>query len=1054
MDSPNEMDTTNPGTPAVQQLQLTVPVPTVESSRPTPSPPIVASPNPQLGQLRPPVNETLSQNSAPNAPLFSASGSELPLTIRPDEDDDADLYSGLFDIEQTPALRMIEQIKKNRDLPVEKIEDLRQRFLSLHSHLLSSIKYERSLHQTTNRISRKVASQKVDADRSTARSFQESSGIGELKRELTKAQNEVALCLEREARLEKEIEDTQREKTQLLSDIEGIRRHKQDMLEPQLIQSTKELKLEVLQRRHQVENLQKDLEEKEGTCATISHERELLEADRERHAAALTKSAEMPLKIQKQSAVLIDALSSLGSELNAQTNQSGQLEQSLANLQKRKRELEDTKLDLLADVETRKGEARELEKACEDITKDLEIAKEQVVTQRAEKVRLEAAGKRIIQEAKREHDRLLRSLRDKDTALKLNRRLTNSLNALLAAIPPVKNHLVDLDHDANSCARERAHRAQEQIAARRETDILLHHVVKTKGVDEEKRTLVESEQEKIANLETELDRATKELSGTRTRLVSVSLERTLRARDLLRAQARLRRAREDLAATIASLTDAQESCEEAMHNVHEFAAMYEVVKAERNRYAEMVRSAGQRCQEVEEKLKVLGNEAEVVKGEVETKERELGKQKRENAAAYALRDTMRNEANKAQAIFDQIAQHVSRIATLTTRISSAEAVISTASKTLSRYVCERDGLAANVSDRNRDLKECREKLEAMQDYIRNGEEAGMQVEEDISKIRTALKGIERSIQVGHKFRVETEELERRAEQITGELQEVRKRVDVLGDTVETPTGEQAKERVRHLGGKDPSQQELSKRIRFLEEKLAETEEKLLEKDLVLEEVEDLVGRVEADVEDGKSVTGSIVVKVIDSILIVQGKKGSPDLRPLHMQVNELQRRIKAMTRSVTSCVSELSMHQALAMTLYRELCDKEALITEARTRVDRGEAPTPEVEVEYVKAERRRVSKEQELREIEEKRRKETSAGVVEVDDDGFFVISATTRTLAEPRPNAYVTDAITIGSSGISELPIPKPYGAYAPFKPVDVGTGSHLQRYYRKPINQPVEI
>ncbi|KXS22471.1 hypothetical protein M427DRAFT_27015 [Gonapodya prolifera JEL478] len=986
-------------------------------------------------QIRSIANEQPLPLSSASNPLFSASGTELPAPTHDDEEDNADLYSGLFDIEQTPAFKMIEQIKKNREMPVEKISDLRQRFLSLHSHLLAAINYERSLHQVTNQISRKVASQKVDADRTTARSFQESSGIGELRRELTKAQNEVALCMEREARLEKEIEDAQREKTQLLSDIEDIRRHKQDMLEPQLIQSTKELKLEVLQRRHQVENLQKDLEEKEGTFTTISHERETLEAEREKHAAALTKSTEMPIKIQKQAGVLIDALSSLATELNAQTAQAAQLEQSLVNYQKRKRELEETKLDLLADLETRKGEARELDRACEDIAKELEIAKEQVVSQRAEKVRLEAAGRRIIQEAKREHDRLLRSLREKDTALKLNRRLTNSLNSLLASIPPVKNHLVDLDHDTSACARERAQRAQEQIAARRETDILLYHVVKTKGVDEEKRTLVESEQEKIANLELELDRASKELSATRSRLVSTSLERTLRARDLLRAQSRLRRAREDLAATVAALSDARDSCEEALQSVHEFAGMYEVVKAERNRYAEMVRSAGQRCQEVEEKLKVLGNEVEVVKGEVELKERELGKQKRENQAAYALRDTLKNEENKTQLVHDdkneQIKQHDSRIADLQARITSAEAVISSSSRTLAKYTTERDALAACVAERTKELKECREQVEAMKEHMRKAEEEGLLLEEDITKIRTAIKGLERSILVGHKFRAEADQLENRADQLSKDLHDVRKQVDILGDTVETPTSNQAKDRVRHLGGKDPTQQELAKRIRFLEEKLAEIEEKLLEKDLVLEEVEDLVGRIEERVEEGKSVTGSFVVKL-----------------------NEVQRRLKSLTRSLTSRVSELSMHQALAMTLYRELCDKEALLTDARGRVERGEAPTPEVELEYVKAERRRIAREQELRELEERRRKETGAGVVEVDEDGFYIISPATRTLAEPRPNAYVSDAITIGTGGISELPIPKPYGAFAPFKPVDGGPGSHLQRHYRKPLLKPVEI
>ena len=52
-------------------------------------------------------------------------------------------------------------------------------------------------------------------------------------------------------------------------------------------------------------------------------------------------------------------------------------------------------------------------------------------------------------------------------------------------------------------------------------------------------------------------------------------------------------------------------------------------------------------------------------------------------------------------------------------------------------------------------------------------------------------------------------------------------------------------------------------------------------------------------------------------------------------------------------------------------------------------------------------------------------------------------RTAAEPRPNAYLP--------GAEGLPIPKPYGLHAPFKPTE--SGAQL-RHYRKPIAKAVEI
>ena len=65
--------------------------------------------------------------------------------------------------------------------------------------------------------------------------------------------------------------------------------------------------------------------------------------------------------------------------------------------------------------------------------------------------------------------------------------------------------------------------------------------------------------------------------------------------------------------------------------------------------------------------------------------------------------------------------------------------------------------------------------------------------------------------------------------------------------------------------------------------------------------------------------------------------------------------------------------------------------------------------------------------------------------EDNFFNYG-TLRTMAEPRPNAYIPD-----SKGFGELPIAKPYGAHAPFKPQE--TGSQM-RHYRKPAVKPIEI
>jgi uncharacterized coiled-coil DUF342 family protein len=137
----------------------------------------------------------------------------------------------------------------------------------------------------------------LDMDRNATKQFSDNSTIGELKRELLKIENEAQLAAERDKKLARDVDESQNQKNELINEIEEIRKHKADMLEPQLIASTKELKLDVIQRRNQVDNLQKDLEEKHSTFELCLREKERLENEKDKLYVNISRAAEMPIKI-------------------------------------------------------------------------------------------------------------------------------------------------------------------------------------------------------------------------------------------------------------------------------------------------------------------------------------------------------------------------------------------------------------------------------------------------------------------------------------------------------------------------------------------------------------------------------------------------------------------------------------------------------------------------------------------------------------------------------------------------------------------------------------
>ena len=86
----------------------------------------------------------------------------------------------------------------------------------------------------------------------------------------------------------------------------------------------------------------------------------------------------------------------------------------------------------------------------------------------------------------------------------------------------------------------------------------------------------------------------------------------------------------------------------------------------------------------------------------------------------------------------------------------------------------------------------------------------------------------------------------------------RERLTMLEKKLEDPSDEN---RVRLLGGDDPEPEVLAKKIEELELRLAEKEEKLLEKDLIFEEVTRLADRTKKKSETGKEDTLELAKKV-------------------------------------------------------------------------------------------------------------------------------------------------------------------------------------------------
>uniref|UniRef100_A0A7M5XH39 Uncharacterized protein n=2 Tax=Clytia hemisphaerica TaxID=252671 RepID=A0A7M5XH39_9CNID len=132
-------------------------------------------------------------------------------------------------------------------------------------------------------------------------------------------------------------------------------------------------------------------------------------------------------------------------------------------------------------------------------------------------------------------------------------------------------------------------------------------------------------------------------------------------------------------------------------------------------------------------------------------------------------------------------------------------------------------------------------------------------------------------------------------------------------------------------------------------------------------------------------------------------------------------------------VSELSMNQANTIKLGQDVKAKETLLEQCYARMERGQPPSDEIEDEWLNGLKKEINRIQAVR--ERKKDEETM--------EQYQIVGGITTT-AEPRPNAYIPD------DG-NDLPLPRPYGASAPFKPTEPGSN---MRHIRKPVIKPIEI
>ena len=259
---------------------------------------------------------------------------------------------------------------------------------------------------------------------------------------------------------------------------------------------------------------------------------------------------------------------------------------------------------------------------------------------------------------------------------------------------------------------------------KREVDIFINSFLKQESVEKEKQAFLKSLLEAIKGLEGELDEERRYEQQQRKEVARLTAEREANAREAAKAVSAAKETHEELKVKELAIIDLSKRHVETGARLREFSKMYDVVKAERNKYVNQIAASAQAVAEMKEKIKILQNEVEILGKESAAKDKALSKERLEHQNAFYARDALRAEQNKHIAAEKEkkalVAQLTAETDNLNALINGIEKDMLRLKKRYEAAVEERNYTGIQLIDRNDELCILYEKSN-MQQAVLKGE---------------------------------------------------------------------------------------------------------------------------------------------------------------------------------------------------------------------------------------------------------------------------------------------------------------------------------------------
>ncbi|XP_003982742.3 coiled-coil domain-containing protein 146 [Felis catus] len=918
----------------------------------------------------------------------------------------------LVDLSTTPAFICLHELHAMGKLPGTRMAELKAKYTLLHDTVISTQESEVQLLQDAKRFTKQIQQQQFHLQQ--ADNFPEAftTEVSKMREQLLKYQNEYNAVKEREFHNQYRLNSLTEEKNLIIKEFEKIPKPGEMEKKMRILrESTEELRKETMQKKLEIKNLREDLASKQKQLLKEQKElEELLEYQVNLKDEVVHHQA-VPVQIGKEIEKTTRKKVEMEKKKTALEYELEELNDFLKKVETKINSIMEEKEDVIKEVEGKRALLEIKEREYNQLVKLSELTRENEATSLTERGILDLNLRNCLIDKQNYHDELSRKQREKERDFRNLRKMELLLKVSCDALTQTQALHQRLLLEIEAIPKDDSTLSERRRELHKEVEVAKRNLAQQKILSEAESKLVEQQLAEENKLLKEQENM-RELAFNLVRMTQIKIdEKEQKSKDFLKAQQKYTNIVKEIKAKDLEIRIHKKKKHEIHRRLREFAKLYDTVRNERNKFVNLLHKAHQKVNEIKERHKMSLNELEILRNSAVTQERKLQNSMLKLANNVTVRESMQNDVckivAKLQAMKEKKEVQLNNIDRLANMITVIEEEMVQLRKRYEKAVQHRNESGVQLIEREEEVCIFYEKINIQEKMKLNGEIEIHVLEEKIRFLKLKIAEKQRQIHVTQKLLPTKRALDADLAVLQIQFSQCTDRIRDLEKQLINPEGEN---RTRFIPGKDMTQEEMIKKLDSLELQLAKKEEKLLEKDFIYEQVSRLTDRLCSKTQACKQ----------DTLLLAK-------------KMNGYRKKIKDATEKMMALVAELSMKQALAIELQKEVMDKEDFIFSCNSRIEKGLPLNKDIEREWLKVLR---DEEMYALAIAEKSQEFLAADIRQL-PNGVY-------TTAEPRPNAYIPEAE-------AALPLPKPYGALAPFKPSEPGAN---MRHIRKPVIKPIEI